>query len=55
MTKFMLSPRHEALQGEVEVWLVLDGVVVHPKGAQVLEGSQGLHHAELGDVVEGEV
>ena len=55
MTKFMLSPRHEALQGEVEVWLMLDRVVIDPKGAQVPEGSQGLHHAELSNVVEGEV
>ena len=55
MTKLMLSPRHEALQGKVEVWLMLDRVVVDPEAAQVLEGSQGLHYAELGDVVEGEV
>ena len=37
--KLVLGPGHQALQGEVEVWLVLDRVVVDPEGAQVLEGS----------------
>lgn len=39
MTKLMLGPRHEALQGKVEVWLMLNRVVVDSEGAQMLAGS----------------
>jgi hypothetical protein len=38
MTKLMLRPRHEPLEGEVEVRLMLHWVVIHPEGAQMLEG-----------------